>query len=173
MTSARLPEALTRLLPPSHLTTHSAGAALAYGARLAYLASLKEDEARDAEPEPEAASAEGTQVERASAAEEPIPRSPSPARPSPRAKTPPRPETPDDFGIWRSPPRETTNDALFSSDRRTPDAERERPPERRDDARTPVRVNTTKTETETGMTEPEPSFHSPPPFGAAYASSPP
>lgn len=167
MTSARLPEALTRLLPPSHLTTHSAGAALAYGARLAYLASLEEDEARDAEPEPEAASAEGTQVERASVAEEPIPGSPSPARPSPRAKTPARPETPNDWESrapedWRSPPRETTNDA---PSKWTPDAERERP-ERRDDAQTPVKT----TETETGTTEP--SFHSPPPFGAAYASSP-
>jgi hypothetical protein len=183
MTSARLPEALTRLLPPSHLTTHSAGAALAYGARLAYLASLEEDdEARDAEPEPEATSAEATRAERASVAEEPIPRSPSPARPSPRAPTPPRPETPDDWESrapedWVSPPRQTvvrgaaapseakatTNDGEKPSTRES-DAEQKRP-ERGDVTRTPVRTTTTNDTRET-------SFHSPPPFGAAYASSP-
>jgi hypothetical protein len=183
MTSARLPEALTRLPPPSHLTTHSAGAALAYGARLAYLASLEEDdEARDAEPEPEATSAEATRAERASVAEEPIPRSPSPARPSPRAPTPPRPETPDDWESrapedWVSPPRQTvvrgaaapseakatTNDGEKPSTRES-DAEQKRP-ERGDVTRTPVRTTTTNDTRET-------SFHSPPPFGAAYASSP-
>jgi len=184
MTSARLPEALTRLLPPSHLTTHSAGAALAYGARLAYLASLEEDdEARDAEPEPEATSAEATRSERASVAEEPIPRSPSPARSSPRAPTPPPPGTPDDWESrapedWRSPPRRmvvrgaeepseakaTTNDDEKPSTREKPDAEQKRP-ETGDVTRTPVRTTTTTDTRET-------SFHSPPPFGAAYASSP-
>ena len=185
MTSARLPEALTRLLPPSHLTTHSAGAALAYGARLAYIASLEEDdEARDAEPEPEATSAEGTRSERASVAEEPIPRSPSPARPSPRAPTAPPPGTPDDWESrapedWRSPPRRTvvrgaeepseakatTNDDEKPSTLIKPDAEQKRRPETGDDTQTPVRTTTTNDTRET-------SFHSPPPFGAAYASSP-
>ena len=179
MTSARLPEALTRLLPPSHLTTHSAGAALAYGARLAYLASLEEDdEARDAEPEPEAPAAEATRAERASVAEEPIPRSPSPARPSPRAPTPPPPGTPDDWESrapedWRSPPRQTvvrgaettTNDGEKPSTREKPDAEQKRPETGDVVTQTPVKTTTTNDTRET-------SFHSPPPFGAAYASSP-
>jgi hypothetical protein len=126
--------------------TRSAGAALAYGARLAYLASLEEDEAGDAEPE--TAAAEGTPAVEGTVAEARNSRSPSPSRPSPVSKTPP--DTPES----RAPvaaARETNDDECFTTRDRIPNGG---PP--RDDV--------------TG-TAASP-HHSPLPFGAAYASSP-
>ena len=134
--------------------TRSAGAALAYGARLAYLASLEEDEAGDAEPE--TAAAEGTPAVEGTVAEARNPRSLSPSRPSPVSKAPP--DTPES----RAPvaaTRETNDDSRRSAASTSSAAKR-----------TSVsRAFTTGDDVAGTAASPH---HSPPPFGAAYASSP-